>query len=145
MPKRYQPSQRKRSDLKQLKNELQSLLNIVSSLTDRHFDITKMFVGTVHSLCQRILTDRRFREDRQRGKVPRLMDELSQYFFLYQRNVWESLLAVGFPELDFLEANGKINSLLGDRRSKKMTSRHVAVSNTISLFNRFGTENSKEW
>ena len=51
------------------------------------------------------------------------MDELSQYFFLYQKQVWEGLLSVGFPELDFLEANGKINSVLGDNRSKKSASK----------------------
>ena len=44
------------------------------------YDISRMYVGTVHSLCQRIIADRRFIKQRSRVKPPILMDELDQYF-----------------------------------------------------------------
>jgi DNA helicase-2/ATP-dependent DNA helicase PcrA len=60
----------------QLKEGLRDLLGMASTFTGQPYDITQMYVGTVHSLCQRLLIDRRFYPNRERGKAPSLVDEL---------------------------------------------------------------------
>ncbi|MGH7453438.1 MAG: UvrD-helicase domain-containing protein, partial [bacterium] len=69
----------------QLKEGLRVLLGMVTNLTGAPYDLSQMYVGTVHSLCQRLLADRRFYPHRQRGKVPVLLDDLDQYFYLSNR------------------------------------------------------------
>jgi len=44
----------------QLKEGLKTLLAIVTNETGRPFGLAKMSIGTVHSICQQILSDRRF-------------------------------------------------------------------------------------
>ena len=44
----------------QLKQGLQELLYLAASITGKSYDISEMYVGTLHSLCQRILKDERF-------------------------------------------------------------------------------------
>jgi len=68
----------------QLREGLRALLGIVTTHTGQPYDLSRMYVGTVHALCQRIITDRRFYPSRQRGAVPSLLDELGQYFYLYK-------------------------------------------------------------
>ena len=43
----------------QLREGLAALLSLVTNTTGQPFDLTQMYVGTVHSLCRRLLTDRR--------------------------------------------------------------------------------------
>lgn len=62
----------------QLKEGLRSLLAVASRHTNQHYDLAGLYVGTVHSLCRRLLLDRRLHAQRQRGQVPALRDELSQ-------------------------------------------------------------------
>ncbi|GEM_PF-4788081 len=50
-----------------------------------------MYVGTVHSLCQRLIADRRFFANRQRGRVPAVLDELDQDFHLNNIRRWNAL------------------------------------------------------
>lgn len=117
----------------QLKEGLLSLLGLASNYTGKSYDISKMYVGTVHSLCQRLITDRRFAEDRSRRKAPNLLDELDQYFFLYSNKFWQDATAeLALPE-NFHE---QINVFFG----KKSSSKHLAVQTCISLFNRFSEE-----
>src|SRR5262249_44317160 len=52
----------------QLKQGLQSLLGLITNLTGQPFDLSKMYLGTVHALCQKLLADRRFSEDRSRAR-----------------------------------------------------------------------------
>ena len=54
----------------QLKEGLRTLLGMVTTKTNLHFDISNMYIGTIHSLCRRILTDRRFSNERQRRRAP---------------------------------------------------------------------------
>jgi DNA helicase II / ATP-dependent DNA helicase PcrA len=69
---------------KQLVEGIQSILNVVTTFNDKHYDISKMYVGTVHSLCQRLLADRKLSQDYKRNKPPVLLDEIDQFFyFLY--------------------------------------------------------------
>lgn len=117
----------------QLREGLRAMMGIVTNKTNQHFDISRMYVGTVHSLCQLILTDRRFTPERSRPIAPLLMDELSQYLYLYKRNQWTTLTCnSGLKQ----NANRFINDCFGDNSN----SRHNAVSNAISFFNRLSEE-----
>ena len=80
---------------RQLKEGLRALLALASNCTDCPYDIAPMYVGTVHSLCQRLILDRRFYPDRQRGRPPVLIDELGQYFHLYHPRSWEAFVQAG--------------------------------------------------
>jgi DNA helicase-2/ATP-dependent DNA helicase PcrA len=117
----------------QLQEGLRALLGYVTERTGKYYDLANMYIGTLHSLCQRIIADRRFSPDRQRPEAPLLMDELSQYLYLYRDGTWKSLVS----SVGWKDANTEINTFLGKRPS---VSRHQAVSNCISLFNRLSEE-----
>jgi len=122
----------------QLREGLQVLLGYVTNLTGRPFDLTQMYVGTVHSLCQRILTDRRFSLERQRNEVPHLLDELGQYFHLFRRRNWESLTeSIG---LNGDDDNVTIYRVFKPGYRYDSTSRHNAVTKCQAFFNRLSEE-----
>ena len=75
----------------QLQEGLRALLGLVTNQTGVSYDLGRMYIGTVHSLCQRILADRKFAIDRQRTPRIRLMDELSQYFYFMNGKNWQRL------------------------------------------------------
>jgi len=75
---------------KQLKDGLQTILGSVTNLTGISYDISRMYVGTIHSLCQKLIGDRRFVKGRNRVKAPILMDELDQYFYINSKKFWNS-------------------------------------------------------
>lgn len=52
----------------QLKEGFQGLLSIASKYTHKPYDIAEMYVGTLHSLCQKLLSDRRFSEGMARSR-----------------------------------------------------------------------------
>lgn len=117
----------------QLREGLRGLLGMVTSRTGKPYDISRMYVGTVHSLCQRMLQDRRFYPNRQRRRAPVLLDDLGQYFYLYKKTRWRRLLdGIDFGD----EPEMAIKELFRDKSS----SRHKAVTNVISLFNRLSEE-----
>lgn len=72
----------------QLKDGLLSLLTPVTRLNGRTFDLSKMYVGTVHSLRHRMLEDRAFSPGRARLDIPTVMDALDQYFHLASNGFW---------------------------------------------------------
>lgn len=75
----------------QLKEGLRSLLGLVTNLMGKPYDISKMYVGTVHSLCQKLLTDLCFLEQRYTFIKPtKLYDE-------YLRSLQQS----NAPQADF--------------------------------------------
>ena len=115
----------------QLREGLRGLLGVVTACTGVPYDLSGMYVGTVHSLCQRLIMDRRFYPSRQRGDIPALLDELGQYFYLYKTRMWNQL-----TEAADLTDNATINSLFEATSSSK----HVAVTNCIKLFNRLSEE-----
>jgi len=120
----------------QLRDGLRSLLGLVTNQTGQPYDISGMYIGTVHSLCRKIITDRRFNPETIRRIAPHLLDELSQYFKIYNRRFWLELIkAGGFDDEEI--AQRTINQYLIDRN---IYSRHVAAINTISLFNRLSEE-----
>jgi DNA helicase-2/ATP-dependent DNA helicase PcrA len=125
----------------QLKDGLRTLLAMVSNETGRPFDISKMAVGTVHSICNTIISDRKF-SDGERRIAPKVLDELDQYLYLYNRNNWIALVAEGGFETEEA-AQRAINFHLGGKANtldKASSSRHDAVANIIKLFNRFSEE-----
>lgn len=119
----------------QLKQGLQGLLSIASTFTHKPYDIAEMYVGTLHSLCQKLLTDRRFREHGLRSRRPLILDDLGQ--FLFVRDHFYDLIAdANFGYDDIRCAYSEINEWFGTKTSSRTT----AVSNCISFFNRMGEE-----
>lgn len=87
---------------KQLVEGIQSILNLVTSYNDKYYDISKMYVGTVHSLCQRLLADRKLSREYKRLKPPALLDEIDQFFYINSTKRWQSLestLGLPFKEI----------------------------------------------
>lgn len=120
----------------QLKEGLRALLGMVTSLTNTPYDLSKMYVGTVHSLCQKLIADRRFHPQRERGKIPIILDELGQYFHLSNRRRWQEFTqAAGLGETP----EQQINSLFTEN-GKPSASRFVALTNCLALFNRLSEE-----
>lgn len=119
----------------QLKQGLQGLLSIASKYTGKPYDIAEMYVGTLHSLCQKLLSDRRFNSTRERNRRPVIMDELDQYFFVNAH--WEELLASAelkrnTDDYAFLNTWFNLN--------KGKTSKTNTIKNCISFFNRMSEE-----
>ncbi len=120
----------------QLTEGLRVLLGMVTNLTGQPFDLSQMYISTVHSLCQRMLSDRRrFFEDRHRQRAPSLLDELGQYFHLYDSSTWEKMTR--FAGLEPESAAARVNTLF---ERKDSPSRHRAIENLRPLFNRFSEE-----
>lgn len=119
----------------QLKEGLRGLLAMATNFTGQPYDIAQMYVGTVHSLCQRLIQDRRLYSDRQRARPPVLVDDLGQYFHLYRSSRWDAFVqAAGFdgdPVRD-------INSLFDEHQHPG--SRHYAATHALSFFNRLSEE-----
>jgi len=121
---------------KQLIDGLHALLGLVTNLTGRPYDIAKMSIGTVHSICRKLLIDHRFRKSAVRRRPPQMFDALDQYLKIYNRSYWQNLIAAGGFD-DEEAAQRSLNIYLAGRKS---TSRHVAAENVIKIFNRFSEE-----
>ncbi len=116
----------------QLRQGLIAYASEATRVTGQVYDLSKMLVGTVHSICRRLLGDRRFARGRTRSGHIALIDELDQHFHVLDS--WKEMLeAGGFPS----NGNWDINTYLTGRRT---SSKHGAVAATISLFNRFSEE-----
>ncbi len=119
---------------KQLTDGLRSLLGLVTNHTGQSFDLSGMYVGTVHSLCHRLLSDRRrFFADRHRPRPPALLDDLGQYFHFY--HFWEQIVTYAGLLPD--DAAEQINLIFGSHAS---ISRHRAIEHLRRAFNRFSEE-----
>src|SRR5207247_2137528 len=79
----------------QLREGLRALLGRVTTHTGTPYDLSKMYVGTLHSLCQRLISDRRFHPNRRRGASLTLLDDLGQYIYMRKKRVWNDLSLVG--------------------------------------------------
>lgn len=118
----------------QLKEGLRVLLGLVTNLNGQPYDLSSMYIGTVHSLCQRMLSDRRrFQVDPHRNRPPQLLDELGQYFHLARNRNWTAIT----QQADLAEeANAVVNTIMDNNSQSK----HAAVVNALSIFNRFSEE-----
>lgn len=123
----------------QLREGLKELLGLAANITDKKYDLARMYVGTIHSNCQRLLSDRNFSAHGERRRPPQVMDELAQYFHIKGYKFFPVMLAAaGLP--DSLETNLAINKFLGDNRHKNSQSRHYAIVHLTALFNRLSEE-----
>jgi len=123
----------------QLKEGLKELLGIAANLINEKYDLARMYVGTIHSNCHRVLLDRAFSDASERQVPPRVLDELGQYLYIYNQRFWTAMVeAVGLE--NSLDTNRMINAFLGTPQQAHAGSRHTAVVNTLSLFNRLSEE-----
>jgi len=123
----------------QLKEGLKELLGIAANFTNEKYDLARMYVGTIHSNCRRILIDRSFSNSSDRQIPPRILDELGQYLYVSNRRFWMAMVQAGGLE-DSQDTNRIINAYLGTPQQARAGSRHVAIVNILSLFNRFSEE-----
>ncbi len=122
---------------RQLKEGLLALLALVTNETGKAYDLSSISIGTVHSLCQKFLVDRRFSDSQSRKRAPVLLDELGQYFMLYNRRYWAELIKEGgFPDEE--SAQRAINAWM---QGSDSYSRHHAVQACMAFFNRLSEEN----
>lgn len=122
----------------QLKQGLQGLLSIASTFTGKPYDIAEMYVGTLHSLCQKLLSDRRFNKNRARVRRPVILDELQQYQFIYNSYLKDIIDASGIDYgNDITNAYALINEWFNEKSSK---SKNQTTANLISFFNRMSEE-----
>jgi len=120
----------------QLKEGLQNILAQITTITGNPYDLSNMYIGTIHSLCQRILSDRNFSSTAIRTRVPNLLDELDQYLFI--RNEFIPYVYSEFEfEKGYLERELKE---LNDFRSHYDLSKHQLSLLLIKFFNRFSEE-----
>ena len=117
----------------QLKEGLQSLLGIASNHTGKQYDLASMYIGTVHSACNRIIGDRRFFENRGRNKPVKTIDQLEQYFFIKRHSIWNRLLLAG--EIETIELNAYFQ-----KKEPSFPNKHKAILECTALFNRFSEE-----
>ncbi|MBN2532679.1 MAG: ATP-dependent helicase [Spirochaetales bacterium] len=128
---------------RQLQEGLLTLLSYATDVLNKPFEINNMYIGTIHSLCRKLLQDRRFSSTRKRHRPPVVMDELSQFFYLYQGKGFKDVLFPEFPEGEPQAVWKRINGFF----HKKSVSKYSAISNLISLFNRISEESPdlEEW
>jgi DNA helicase II / ATP-dependent DNA helicase PcrA len=122
---------------RQLREGIASLLGDVQTRTGRAFDLGRMYVGTVHSLCQKLIRDRRFYPPDRVVNLPALLDELNQHFFI--QNNWTDLLTASGFTGTIQEQQQSVNQVLGDTT----VSQYKAISNATKFFNRCSEENLK--
>ncbi|GFZ30324.1 DNA helicase [Clostridium zeae] len=116
----------------QLKAGLTSLLALATAETKKHYDISNMYVGTVHSLCQRFILDKRFKNDLKK-KRPIIMQEIDQYFYVSSNKfLGRAERVLGLTDT----YKEEIKEYLGARSISK----NSIVNSLIALFNRFSEE-----
>ncbi|WP_343101435.1 ATP-dependent helicase [Romboutsia sp. MSSM.1001216sp_RTP31141st1_G3_RTP31141_220114] len=115
----------------QLKDGLISLLAIASQETGINYDISKMYVGTVHSLCQRLITNRKLK-NRLKNKAPKIMQELEQYFYIKDKLLKKAKIELGFSD----DNKQQIKSYMYLRS----IGANEIVNCLMSVFNRFSEE-----
>lgn len=122
----------------QLREGLRGLLDRVTNITGQPYDLSTMYIGTVHSLCRRILNDRRrFLQDYHQSPTPTLLDELGQYFHIAKSKTWQKLSET-IPTTD--EEEKDLSATIKDLFTLQSASKHTAVSNLMAFFNRCSEE-----
>ena len=122
---------------KQLQDGLVSLLGLASEQTGKPFDLSGMYVGTVHALCHRLLQDRSLVVNRERSDAPAVLDQLDQYFTLAQGSFWAAAKTLLAFEGEMPAFRETVNA---NFEPPATASRHRAVVNLQSLFNRLSEE-----
>lgn len=117
----------------QLKEGLQSYLGMARNYTNENYDLAQMYIGTVHSICNKLLSDRRFSENRRRTGAVKLMDALEQYFFIKKNKIWTRLLEAG--GIEEIEVHAYFQ-----KKRPEYSNKHKAITECIALFNRLSEE-----
>ena len=95
-----------------------------------------MYIGTLHSICNRLLTDRRLRPGRKKGDSVKLIDAVEQYFFVKRNSNWGRLMeSIGCTVDDCTWVNDFFQ-----KSKATYPNKHNAVRACIALFNRFSEE-----
>ena len=126
---------------RQLESGLFSLLVLAQEEFGRSFDTTELYVGTLHSLSNRILSDRRFLAPGTRPRPPVLMDELNQFLYLYRGEGYRALLDFARESLAQSDPNEfylRVQSCF--IREPKYASRFDATNHLMDFFNRVSEE-----
>lgn len=118
---------------KELEYGIQSLFSEISMYTGDYYDTSGMYIGTVHSACRRILSDRSFSINRRRHKLPKFFDELDQYFFMKNDFLPHALSSMDISEEE-------LKNWLGATLEKQLSNKHDIVIALIEAFNRFTEE-----
>lgn len=119
----------------QLREGLRALLAVASEKTRVPYDISRMAVGTIHSICHTILTNRSFVPGGRRPRTPVLLDEFAQYQRVYARRSWERLMRAGG-----LDPESDAPAITDYFTGRALQSRHEAVVNLLAFFNRCSEE-----
>jgi DNA helicase-2/ATP-dependent DNA helicase PcrA len=120
----------------QLQEGLRGLLGYATNINGQPYDLSKMYIGTVHSLCRRMLNDRRkFLQDFHAHPTPSLMDELSQYFHVSKTRNWRQ-----YKNTLRLDEEADQNKVINHVFNSNQLSKHSAVTNCIAFFNRCSEE-----
>ncbi len=120
---------------RQLQDGLRAYLSAASKHTGKLYDTTPMFVGTTHSLCQRILTERRFSGDQSRSVAPRVLDAVEQHFSV-NNGLKQRIEKLGLDD----GTKVLINSAFNTPQKANSNSTHESSKLLISMFSRFGEE-----
>ncbi|SHK71055.1 UvrD-helicase domain-containing protein [Hymenobacter psychrotolerans] len=123
----------------QLREGLKNYLGQVTNHTGQPYDLANMYVGTLHSLSQKIIQDRNLNPNFRNGRPLRVMDELETYFFVSRRRNWQQLIeAAELTDLEPEVQNHTINTFFDANRPSR--SRHNAVQNVLGFFGRLSEE-----
>jgi len=120
---------------RQLQDGLRAYLSAASRHTGKLYDTTPMFVGTTHSLCQRILTDRRFAGNQSRSVAPKVLDAVEQHFSV-NNGLKQRIEKLGLDD----GTKVLINSVFNTPQKANSNSTHESSKLLISMFSRFGEE-----
>ncbi len=124
----------------QLTEGLKELLGIAANLTDKKYDLARMYIGTIHSNCHRVLSDRNFSVDGSRQQMPSMMDQLGQYLHIYRSDFFQDMLKVAGLD-STVDVYKQINLCFStNNQTKSSGARHYAAVGLIKCFNRLSEE-----
>lgn len=118
---------------KELEYGIKNLFSEISIYTGENYDTSGMYIGTVHSACRKLLTDRTFSKNRRRHKLPKFHDEIGQYFFVKDKFLKICLKKFEITEFEFKE-------WLGFALEKQLSNKHDIAIALIEILNRFTEE-----
>ena len=125
----------------QLKNGLYSLLAVAGEELGKPFDAAEIYVGTLHSLSARLLSDRRFSPDGKRIRPTILMDDLAQTLYLYRGEGNRAFLRFAKEELGIEKPEDfyvRVQRCFGV--DHEFASRFEATRLLVEFFNRVSEE-----
>jgi len=121
----------------QLKEGLLSLLGLVTLKTGKPYDIFEMSIGTIHSICQKLLKSKNI-PSHIRPKGLNIKEALAQYLMINRTSFQEKMFK--FAGIEDAEEAKKIVIKYFEDKEKERISRFNISDNLIKLFNRLSEE-----